>query len=162
MNGNKKQTTILKFLIWTEFVYRTPSLPFYFQVPEWSVNCNYILIYQVTLARRQLRSLRINLPPVQCPFVYHTWWRLYNVPSYCWTSNRKAVNTNFHSLLFDRPGIEPEYTVLVTDALSIRSLTCCRQSNRINYPTDVVEVLSTSIVGRYLQKKYRITGPIFK
>ena len=160
MNGNKKQTTILKSLIWTEFVYRTPSFLFYFQVPEWSVNCNYILIYQVALARRQLRSLRINLPPVQCPFVYHTWWRLCN--EYCWTSNREAVNTSFYRLLFDRPGIEPEYTVLVTDALSIRPLTCSRQPNRINYPTDVDEILSTSIVGRYLQKKYPITGPIFK
>ena len=39
-----------------------------------------------------------------CPSVYHKQWRLHTVPFYCWTSRRKAVNTNFYSLWFDATG----------------------------------------------------------
>ena len=61
---------------------------FYFVVPG---TCNNIIIHLVALARRQQRGFfgfRVKLPQ---------WW-LHTVRFYCWTSSRKAVNTNFYSL----------------------------------------------------------------
>ena len=50
-------------------------------------------------------TFRFSSQDATCPSVYHTRRRLHTVPfNDWWTSNRKTVNTNFYSLLFNPTG----------------------------------------------------------
>ena len=66
--------------------------------------CNYILFNKLPWPRDIKGTFRSSIQAATCPPVYHTRRRLHTVPFNCWTSSKKAVNTNFSSLWFDPIG----------------------------------------------------------
>ena len=84
-------------------------------------NCNYIFIYKVALARRQVGTFRSPSQVDICPLVYHILWKLHSFSFYCWSSSRKAVNTNFYRFWCDPTGNRTRlysFNSWVADALS--------------------------------------------
>ena len=88
-------------------------------------NCNYIFIYKVALTRRQVGTFRSPSQVDICPLVYHILWKLHSFSFYCWSSSRKAVNTNFYSFWCDPTGNRTRlysFNSWVADALSTQPL----------------------------------------
>ena len=54
--------------------------------------------------------------------VYDTWWSIFTVPIYCWTSSREAVIVNFYSLWLDSTENRTRVYGFSSRLLSIRLL----------------------------------------
>ena len=83
------------------------------------LDCNCILFTQLPWPGDNEGTFRSSRQAATC--LPHTAEAIY-CPFNCWTSSREAVITDFYSLWFDRPGIEPESTASVADVLSTRPL----------------------------------------
>ena len=71
------------------------------------------------MARRQRRDLSVFESSCHLPTCLPHTVKASRCSFNCWTSSREAVNSNFY---WTRPGIEPESTASVADALSTRPL----------------------------------------
>ena len=83
-------------------------------------NCNYILFTNLPWPGDSEGIFRSSSQAATCPFVYHTRWRLHSVPLIAERQAGKLLIPIFIVFGLTRPGIEPESTASVADALSTR------------------------------------------
>ena len=89
---------------------------------EINCNCNYILFTKLPWPGDSERTFRSSSQAATCPPVYHTRRRLHTVPLIAERQAGKLWIPIFIVFGLTRPGIEPESTVSVADALSTRPL----------------------------------------
>ena len=85
-------------------------------------DCNYILFTKLPWPGDSEGTFRSSSQAATCPSVYHTRWRLHTVP---FNAERQAGELWIPIFIvfgLTRPGIEPESTASVADALSTRPL----------------------------------------
>ena len=78
-------------------------------------NCIYILFTKLPWSGDSEGTVRSSSQVATCPSVYHTRWRLHTLLLVAERQTEKLFGLT-------RPGIEPQSTVLVADALSTRPL----------------------------------------
>ena len=85
-------------------------------------NCNYILFTKLPWPGDSKGTFRFSSQAATCPPVYHTRRRLHTVPLIAERQAGKLRIPIFLVFGLTRPGIEPESTASVADALSTRPL----------------------------------------
>ena len=116
-------------------------------------NCNYILFTKLPWPGDSEGTFRSSSQAATCPPVYHTRRRLHTVPLIAERQAGKLWIPLFIVFGLTRPGIEPESTASVADALSTRPLIgfictsntaeiifCPRNNNNLLLLTDYIEV----------------------
>ena len=85
-------------------------------------NCNYILFTKLPWPGDSEGTFRSSSQAASCPPVYHTRRKLHTVPLIAERQAGKLWIPVFIVFGLTRPGIEPEFTASVADALSTRPL----------------------------------------
>ena len=87
-------------------------------------NCNYILFTKLPWPGDSEGTFRSSSQATTCPPVYHTRRRLHTIPLIAERQAGKLRIPTFIIFGLTRPGIEPEFTASVADALSTRPFSC--------------------------------------
>ena len=91
-------------------------------VKQCNCNCNYIIFTKLPWPGDSEGTFRSSSQAATCPPVYHTRRRLHTVPFNAERQAGKLWIPIFIVFGLTRPGIEPESTASVADALSTRPL----------------------------------------
>ena len=94
----------------------------YFHNDQILCNCNYILFIKLHWPGDSGGTFRFSSQAATCPFVYHSWRRLHNIPLIAERQAGKQLVPIFIVFGFTRLEIEPKSTVSVAEALSTRPL----------------------------------------